>query len=130
MVPFTILNMSRLELLKLEDIKYSPLITASLLDILLNSQYNNNGIITIDDIQLERELKSSSISPAKAIQMLSRNKIAITNIHIRTKTGRSNGHKYIIDLHSRQDKSKIYKISDALFPSISTSLLRSTEGAN
>lgn len=112
--------------LRLNEIRYSPLSTASILDILLKSNYNTNGVITIDDNQLHEELKSISISSAKAIQMLARNKIAITNIHIRTKTGRSNGHKYIIDLHSRQDRSKVYKISDSIFPSVSTSLFRST----
>lgn len=113
----------------LQSLKISPLLTASIIDILVKSEYNIDGRLSITDDELAKILIPHNLTPSTVIRLLSTNKFSITNIHTRTRTGRSNGHHYVIDLNKRQDKSNVYKISKTRFPLISNYLLSSTEGA-
>lgn len=113
----------------LQSLKVSPLLTASVIDILLKSEYNTNGRLSVTDDELSKILTPHNLTPSTVIRLLSSNRFSVTNIHTRTKTGRSDGHRYIIDLNMRQDKPNIYKISKTKFPLISNILLSSTEGA-
>lgn len=113
----------------LQSLKISPLLTASVIDILLKSEYNIGGILSVTDDELAKILTPHNLTPSTVIRLLSTNKFSITNIHTRTRTGRSDGHHYVIDLNKRQDKPLVYKISKSRFPLVSNILLSSTEGA-
>lgn len=114
----------------LQSLRVSPLLTATIIDILLKSEYNRDGKLSVTDDQLAKILTPCNLTPSTVIRLLTSNQFSVTNIHTRTKTGRSDGHHYIIDLNTRQDKPIIYKISKTRFPLISSSLQSSTEGAN
>lgn len=113
----------------LNNLKVSPLLTSSIIDMLLKSEYNIDGKVSLTDDQLYELALPYSLTPGTIMRLLSANKFAITNIHTRTKTGRSDGHHYIIDLNKYQDKPIVHKVSKTSFQQLSTANHLSIEGA-